>query len=314
MARAVKIGYDCEDVVSALYRHHPAYDGTSGMQWVCLREWKNVDLLAIECWQQARVIGYEVKVSRGDMRADLLDPVKRAEAVSRTTQFYFAVPAGMLTRDEIAFEEPEGGFSYADFERVSCPGVPKLQVGRRPTKPGLVIGGRCKNPRHDHRGKTRRSRSRWVAKETPRGFVVTLPVPAVLQPNFHRVGEDGEPIYSDWDIEYALDHQGYARVACPTCGGTGYSELSEVEKTAPTLWVPRDCGLVEIDDSGVRIVKRAPVRKYPKLINGRIVDYDNTRMGLDEQNRIERQGLALLVRHASAYQDPRHRIHRNRAQ
>lgn len=274
MTNSVKIGLDAADVVDALRRHHPAYSGPTGMQWVTLTEWKDVDLLALECWRDARVVGYEVKVSRSDMRAELLNPIKRMEAVSRCTHFYFAVPAGMLTAAEVEFEEP-GDWTLADFEREPCTN-PSCRAKN-------YLSGRGWMKRA---AKPRGGRRRGTDDE---GATIYLGVG-------HESGT-----YSDGST-YSITYQRTA--CCNVCKGYGRLGRSRVEAEAPTLWVPKDVGLVEVDHRGVVVLKSASANKAPKTIVGGPADQDVHR------NRIARQGLALLVRHASAYQDPRHREHR----
>lgn len=273
MSNQVKIGFDSSDVIDALRRHHPAYNGPSGMQWVTLTEWCRIDLLALECWYQARAIGYEVKVSRGNMRSELLDPSKRTEAVRRTTHFYFAVPAGLLTADEIAFEEPDD-WTFEDFDRPRCTNPDCQAKGR--------IGGR---------GFMRRrvsSRSSSLKGSDSEGASIYL-------------GSGRESGRHPNGASYTIT---YKRMACCVlCQGYGTTAKSRVELEAPTLWIPRDCGLVEVDARGIRVVKLAPARKAPKLVDGREASDNET------TNRLARQGVAQLVRHASAYQDPRHKGH-----
>lgn len=116
----LKIGLDARDVKDALRKRHPAYEmmyvGVG--RWTCIEEWNNIDLLALDAWAEGRVVGYEVKVSRSDMRSELLDPTKRAAAVAMCTQFYFATPAGLLKPEERDFQEPEWG--PEDFQRAPC--------------------------------------------------------------------------------------------------------------------------------------------------------------------------------------------------
>lgn len=300
--RVVKIGLDANDVFEALYRHHPAArDGSYVGQWTVIREWCGIDLLALNAWQPADVIGYEVKTSRGDMRSELLEPTKRMEAVSRCTQFYFAVPAGMLRPEEIVFQEPD--WSLEDFVRAPCPGVSVIdRPSRRRWERSL--GGRCVNPRHDHRGKSRRRA--FVSRDLPKGFLVRVPMPVVLDMRgYGGVYVDGEKISGPLDYEQAIEQQGYKMVTCPTCGGKGCSDLSKVEREAPVLWVPKDVGLVEIDARGITIVKRAPKNKTPKPIVG---DVERLRGTLDEEtmNRIQRHALNDFARWVSNRPDPRH--------
>jgi hypothetical protein len=84
----------------------------------------------------------------------------------------------------------------------------------------------------------------------------------------------------------ALGAQGQATILCPRCGGKGYIDVSPVEKSAPTLWVPRDCGLVEVTSRGTRVAKEAKARGA---------------RGLSEKE------LCDLVRWTSARPDWRHR-------
>lgn len=275
MTNTVKIGLDSAGMVEALRRHHPAYSGDNGMQWLCLQEWARIDLLALECWQAARVIGYEVKVSRSDMRAELLDPSKRMTAVGRCTQFYIAVPSGMLTSDELAFEEPFD-WSFDDYERQICTN-PDCHARRYLTGRGWMK--RARKPRgSSRRGTDSEGESISFGPGVDSG---THP--------------DGSTYYNSYE----------RRACCVVCSGYGRLGRSRVEVEAPTLWVPRDCGLVEVSaNRGVVTVKTAPVNKTPAPIIGGEADPS------EHRNRLQRHGLALLARHASAYQDPRHRGHR----
>lgn len=101
--------------------------------WTVLEEAWGIDVLAFSAYKRppspkdvdARHpyprVGYEVKVSRSDMRTELLHPEKRAGAVARTNQFYFAVPKELLTDEEIAWEQPEHFDDPATFARIECP-------------------------------------------------------------------------------------------------------------------------------------------------------------------------------------------------
>lgn len=260
------------DVKAALRRRHPG-DTNGGMvgQWTCIEEWRGIDLLALNAWQKADVVGYEVKVSRSDMRGELLRPHKRAAAVAMTTEFYFAVPAGLLTADEIAWDEPE--WLPDDFRRVGCTGVPEFGGLPFVRARHQRWGGQC-------------SRSREA-----RAHVVPVPVPEVFKvPNWvsARDGEDEDAVAARWIIETGhLNRWHYA--PCWACDGRGYLERSRVEREAPTLWVPRDVGLVTVSARGCRVVKASPTRKTPEpLATGR-------------------RGLNDLVRWVSHRPDPRHR-------
>ena len=94
--------------------------------WTCLEEWRGIDLLAWSSWQSqggyARV-GYEVKVSRADYRRELARPGKRAGNVEWCNEFYFAVPKGLLRREELLWQPPPGFDAEPPFEPMRCPGA-----------------------------------------------------------------------------------------------------------------------------------------------------------------------------------------------
>lgn len=270
----IGLGLDADGMVDRLRRHHPAYAGPSGMQWVTLTEWCRIDLLALECWQAARVIGYEVKISRSDLRVELLDPTKRMEAVGRCTEFYFAVPAGLLTIDELAFEQPTD-WTLDDYDRQPCDNSDCYAKS--------FVGG------HGWMKKAKKPRGSTLRGTEREGVTIDLG---------DGVDSGAHPDGSTYTHHYQI------RACCTVCRGYGRLGRSRVEDEAPMLWVPSDCGLVEVSSRGVTVVKQAPVNKTPKTIVGGVADQSEVR------NRLQRNGLALLVRHASAYQDPRHRDHR----
>lgn len=111
--------------------------------WTVVEEWRGIDVLAVSAWSSvgkyARV-GYEVKVSRSDLRRELLRPSKRASNVAWCNEFYLAVPVGLLRPDELAYEEPE--WQPGDFARAPC----RFAVGpERPdwnASPGPCYSGR----------------------------------------------------------------------------------------------------------------------------------------------------------------------------
>jgi hypothetical protein len=102
----------------------------------------------------------------------------------------------------------------------------------------------------------------------------------------------GQPEAPPWRTYPGTCHRGvrdYAwndRRPCGRCEGRGYLRKSRVETEAPTLWVPRDVGLVTVDGRGVRVVKKSPVRKDVPTIGN-----------------VE---LTKIVRWVSARPDPRH--------
>lgn len=288
------------EVKAALRRRHPAAaQGSMVGEWTCLEEWDNIDLVALSAWGQAAVVGYEVKVSRSDYRQELLAPAKRAGAVEICTEFYFAVPAALLKAEEVAFEEPE--WQPGDFTRSRCPGVPVF--GPKVRCPRFVdrdrvdhrYGGPCKGVGYVGTYKV----GNWRRKGP---FRLPLPQPLTLvedPPDYmvsrwvggERVfleGEERQKALADWHHSSLVESE--RTTLCPTCGGRGYLKRSRVEEEAPTLWVPRDVGLVEITGAGCRVVKPSPKRpKAPGLVAG-----------------ADRKTVAQLVRWASNRPDPRH--------
>lgn len=244
-------------------------------QWTCIEEWGGIDFLALNAWRKADVIGYEVKVSRGDLRRELLKPHKRTRAREMTTRFFLAVPEGLLTPEEIAYSEPE--WEPEDFERKPCPGVPPFggkdhhRSGRRLWHP---YGGMCRRYALGDRQRT-----------------VPVPVPdIVVQPDWMKPYDHESP--EMFQLRVVQTHHYFRteqRATCWTCDGRGYLEKSRVEREAPTCWVPRDVGLVVVTSQGVREVRRSPRREDPRPIAS------------------GRQGLNDLVRWVSHRPDPRHR-------
>jgi hypothetical protein len=97
-----------------------------------VEEYRGIDLLAFSAHSspgrgaQRGVsyprVGYEVKISRADLRQELLNPGKRVFALGFCHEFYLAVPKGLLTREEIDWQEPEHFADYETFQRARCPG------------------------------------------------------------------------------------------------------------------------------------------------------------------------------------------------
>lgn len=300
------------DVKAALRRRHPGETvGSMTGQWTCIDEWADIDMLAINAWKDADVVGYEVKVSRSDYRAEVRQPTKRAAAVAMCTEFYFAVPAGLLKPGEIAFEEPE--WQPEDWERTRCPGVepfgpPDEHAWRRHDQRNLLdrppgrYGGPCRG-----RGHTGSRKGGWREKGP---FTVALPVPWAPPAELPRWVESVD----DWQIKRHGSEEaaredaraGYVAeaireaeryVQCPTCGGKGYLEVSRVEAEAPTLWVPRDVGLIEVTEREARVVKKSPKRtQAPGLLP--VAGAYDARSG--------RQQVAHIIRWVSNRPDPRH--------
>jgi hypothetical protein len=226
------------ELKTLLRARHPATQhlGTATIPgpWTTIEEFMGIDLLAFSAHARPAQgglpgvryprIGYEVKVSRGDLRRELLAPLKRKKNVEWCNAFYLATPKGLISKEELEFEEPEHFESLKSFSRSPCPA-------------------------HCH-------------KDTRKGSKT-----------------EGER------IRFSRSKRHY--VLCTACDGKGYLELSTAEKEAPTLWVPRDLGLVEVSESGCRVIKQAPIRKsVPPLVGQQLHD---------------------LVRWTSFRNDPRHR-------
>lgn len=301
---SVKIGLDADDIFDALRKRHPAYEpGFAGVgRWVTLREWQGVDLLALDAWRPAQVIGYEVKVSRSDMRSELLKPAKRAAAVAACTQFYFAVPAGMLTDEERAWAEPE--WEPGDFERQRCGGIEPfgpVDTHRWDVRQGYqAYGGKCE-------GNLRRR-----GKQTG-PFTIKVPIPTTLSSQLRFVTPG---TLTQDQIEYRLFRQaqdelevkGAARIPCPACSGKGYAAKSKAESLGPTLWVPRDVGLVVVGSAGTAtVLKHAPKREVTEpIMPYPFAPGTNARVTPEVSSRLQRQAINTLVRWVSARPDPRH--------
>lgn len=139
--------WTAEDVKERLRgRHAGGFQGPMVGEWTCLEEWRGIDLLAISAWQSSkyRRVGYEVKISRSDLRRELLRPDKRAHQVALCDEFWFAVPAGLLTPDEKAYVEPE--WEDEDFARRRCPAGCCKYRGRRGTFARVPVPATLKYP------------------------------------------------------------------------------------------------------------------------------------------------------------------------
>lgn len=229
------------EVKNTLRLRHPALDyldRTVVGRWVTLEEWENIDLLALDAWRAAQRIGYEVKVSRADYRAELMKPSKRVKAVSMCTQFYFAVPYDLLKPEEIAFEPLD--WAPEDYER-----------------------GHCTNPQcrfwegHPHYVHRRLKRSKTPQ---PRGSRLKGTEREGVSVNVLVTTRSGRRLY------------GGAPACCYICKGRGHVEKSKVELESPVqLWVPSDVGLIMVGRRDSEVIKRAPKRKPVQLVKS---DYD----------------------------------------
>lgn len=259
------------EVKEALRGRHAATDDRGFLgPWTCLEEFAQIDFLAFSAWSSRKppIVGYEVKVSRGDYRRELLKPSKRARAVAGCWEFYMATPAGLLKPEEKAWHEPEHFSDGGAFIRERC--------SERP---------RCRKPeRHEHgmsgtEGVDMRLTGRVECIEVAFGEGACW-----IKDTWK--GKRGEEIDLD-DRRQRFQVGLHVNVwrPCRTCEGRGYLRKSVVEEEAPTLWVPRDVGLVEVRAEGrVHTVRKAP-RSEPTRELGPI---------------------GAMVRWASFRPDPRH--------
>jgi len=150
-----------EEVKQALYGRHEARAYPMPGPWTCIEEYRSIDFLAFSAWSSKggyRRIGYEVKVSRSDLRNELLNPSKRALNVAWCHEFYLAVPAGLLTKEELAYKEPEWeGGDFLPSKR--CPGL---------------LGVPCESP--------------WSRKIKTHKVYVPVPVTRAMSPTHGRWG------------------------------------------------------------------------------------------------------------------------------
>lgn len=234
------------EVRGALYARHFASSNQMPGPWTCIEEWRNIDFLAFSAWRSqgnyARV-GYEVKVSRSDLRSELLNPYKRAANVAWCNEFYLAVPSGLLTAEEVAYKEPE--WEDGDFKRAPCPNAPAR---------GEFRGDLSRDPTPCHKGKREQ---RFIG-----------------------------PLTANESRYYTDRYRRRVTVKCDACNGKGHGGVSRVESEAPTLWVPSDVGLIEVDGRGTTLVKRSPRRK--------------------EVPALSAAELGQFVRFVSMRPDPRH--------
>jgi hypothetical protein len=126
------------EVKERLRARHPATQrqgvATVPGPWVCLEEYEGLDLLAFSSHSTPQQgaqrppagaryprVGYEVKVSRADLRQELLHPHKRLRARMICHELYLAVPQGLLRPEELAYEEPKALRAPQAFARKRCP-------------------------------------------------------------------------------------------------------------------------------------------------------------------------------------------------
>lgn len=279
MASRVQIGLSADDVKDALRKRHPAYEMEyAGIgRWTCLEEWHNIDLLALDAWSEGQVVGYEVKVSRSDMRSELLNPSKRAEAVAMCTRFYFAVPAGLLKPEEREFVEPE--WEPSDFVRPRCTNDACSAKGRLNDR-GFMR----------HYPKARGSSLRGKDIEGVTVFI-----------GYHTdsgTKEDGS----------TYSYQAIINACCMVCKGYGTTAKSRVELEAPMLWIPKDVGLIVVGPGGCSVLREAPQRKVTEPIIKWPYRNGPSRLSPEDASRLNRSAISQLVRWTSARPDPRHAL------
>lgn len=251
-----------QDVKDAVRRRYPASPaGPTQGAWCVVEEWENIDVLAFCAWRRADparsskarpIIGHEVKVSRSDYRRELRRPSKRAAAVAHCTEFYFVTPAGMLSEEEKLYIEPEEFKDHTAFERKRCPASCQKMWAedRRMTKEQrtgewqpvpVAWGDRVCDLHHGDTG---------IYSDNARGYSL----------------EDGREIHK-WEKHDSAHypHRGLRRwIVCAECKGKGYVELSAAEKAnAPTLWIPADVGLIEVNARGCSLILNSPINHEP---------------------------------------------------
>jgi hypothetical protein len=230
---------DTVELKDRVRRRHPATQAmgvrTVPGPWTVIEEVLGCDLVAFAATadpaaghqHQVRFprVGYELKVSRADMRRELLNPSKRLTAVSFVHEFYIATPAGLLKPQEKEFVQPD--WTPEDFRRPSCTArCRRAEFWMHPTE-----------------------RKRLGVKAGQ--HFQEVPFELLDTPEDQRVG---------WVRQWSAGPWSYP---CPTCEGRGYSAKSVAEREAPNLWIPPDVGLVEVDGRGCRIIKPAPINKRP---------------------------------------------------
>ena len=93
-----KLGMTVNFIVRSLEKRHPFPQWVLAEEVVLDESDRRVDLLAMS---KKLVVAYEVKVNRADFLSELADSTKRAAAIDWFSQFYFAVPTGLVKPDEI---------------------------------------------------------------------------------------------------------------------------------------------------------------------------------------------------------------------
>lgn len=268
------------EVKDALRRRHPAVAEYGGPgPWTTLEEWANIDLLAFSAWSSKKppIVGYEVKVSRSDYRRELLKPEKRTAAVAGCWQFWFAVPKGLLTKEEKAYVEPEH-FRGQAFVRDSCPERCSKIKGQE--RRYLLSADARRSMQLVTEATAKLSGSWWTIPSAYGDAASSL--------RGHGWGDKKVEVrgeYNPDDDHYNAGGPVQEWRACTSCDGRGYTRKSVVEEEAPTLWVPNDVGLIEVHPNGrCHVVRKAPLEEPTHPIGD----------------------LCQLVRWVSFRPDPRH--------
>lgn len=89
------------DVLKGLRKRHRKDSGWE--QFPEFQLWtRRIDFLAVRLYNSGPpLVGYEVKVDRGDWLAELKDPDKKIEAMEFVSEFYFAAPKGLIPKEEV---------------------------------------------------------------------------------------------------------------------------------------------------------------------------------------------------------------------
>ncbi len=104
-------------ILQRIIEHHE--NGSRAHQWIVLPEFRfstgfstyagrTLDVYAINCYPSTHHhrIAYEIKVSLGDFKREMAEPIKRKPALYISNQFYFVAPPGLIAP---ALIPPEAG-------------------------------------------------------------------------------------------------------------------------------------------------------------------------------------------------------------
>lgn len=153
-----------------------------------------IDGLALNCYPSRGhlIVGYEVKVSRGDFLAELKQPEKRRLAVSMVDRFFFAVPRGLVRPDEIP----------ADCGLIECWmgdfGVQSAEKDQRPNSRLRLDRWPKKTTRHELLAKAVGELPRWFASSIIRQFDPARQAQA--------------QVMKDWNLKNRLDEYVRTRI------------------------------------------------------------------------------------------------------